>query len=373
MSSWLQAFLGLVWPLFAKIDAAEHAESIKAQFRDKMAQNRENPYYSIFSSWMIPFLNALYSTGDLHLEGAPLPELYYTTSVTAEESARLRDPDYVVEFDAPMKDEWEQRSPGEEAEGEPEVTDAIITVDTGLDGTKWELKTSRETRQVMMRRQELSYADIIRPASQRPSATSATHHTASASTSTISSTSSGSSQAEQLVTVIRAADGMIVARPKLSRYRQIYPNADYAPATPIFSYEVKVPREFSAGDDVSIQQSQALSVVVEALPQIVQHVQFIFHQYPRLNALWAAGICGKWIQFYRFTRASTPAIDKMEVLNKHTYFTGNAQTVPRQMSPMISIIDDDGFYTKEFKDCWSKVMATADEVHRELYPQKASE
>lgn len=64
-----------------------------------------------------------------------------------------------------------------------------------------------------------------------------------------------------------------------------------------------------------IEEDEARKAIFAGMAQIVQQVQFIFHNWA-LNVVWAIGASRRWAQFFRFNRTTTPAVDYSTISNE---------------------------------------------------------
>ncbi|KAF9487351.1 hypothetical protein BDN71DRAFT_651899 [Pleurotus eryngii] len=138
----------------------------------------------------------------------------------------------------------------------------------------------------------------------------------------ISTSTTSTAPGDISVHAIRVTDAMFLIRTSLNLYRTFFPDADTVPGFPAIAFELKVPKARSLEDsemDRSISKAFASRAIHTAMPQIVQQAQFVFHMWSTLRVLSIVGACGRWVQFHKFRRATTPPIDRKTICRQEYY------------------------------------------------------
>ncbi|KAK7039263.1 hypothetical protein VNI00_010168 [Paramarasmius palmivorus] len=352
------------WPVNPAYDDADHAESITEQLYERQRQKRELPFYSIFPGTVMPYLCATYSQspGTLRLEGAPTPEVYYRDSITRVEMEQVVDPDWQEESDSQEIDD-DMVLPSLTNHRDEDMTAQAHSLPrsllSGLDGASWATNTTRESRAAQKR---VVTRNLLLTSNRQRTGSSETP-TQGPPDSQRSDTTTTTLPDNVSICIVRASDALFLAREKLSHLRQRKPGATHPPSIPALSAEIKVPSAYDPALSDEIAKADAAEEILEAMPQIVQHAQFILHQYPNLKAIWTAGVSGKWIQFFKFTREETPRVRPVRITKSNPYYSDPelpAEDVPEIITDVIAFVDEDGNYTEDFKSLWRDVIATVE-------------
>ncbi|KAF9037871.1 hypothetical protein BDZ89DRAFT_433334 [Hymenopellis radicata] len=335
------------WPAS---DAEDHAESLLQQWGANAQQGRENPWYGMYQGNAIPKLCAVWSgdNSNLRLESAPVAELYYDTTLQPDELARITDPDYL-------------ELPDDRQDTQPDPVPHPVSR---------ELKTLLQSAQALA--PSGSKKDRRDNAARKKDPVQAPVSQSTAAPDSNSSTASVS--APKKVRIVRATDGMVFARGKLSYLREKLsipdpiptvpeiPSIFAVPTIPVISLELKVP--LWTGSTYLINETLARNTLNRALPQIVQHAQFVFHSWKHITVTWALGVCGKYVMFYKFERSNTPEIEPV-LISSGEYYVGTrrASEVPSDISDVLDLVDSDGKYTTQFQEWWRDVMVNAEQQY----------
>ncbi|KAF9031670.1 hypothetical protein BDZ89DRAFT_1158791 [Hymenopellis radicata] len=402
------ADLQILWPDEEVLFKADIEEAIHQQLEDCEKQKREAPYYNIWTATSFTYLTTIYTSGSpLRLEATAQAELPYKVKLTREERERAVDPNY--------QDDDKESSP-EPAPIEPERRVEKQLKSHFTNSTYWVGPANSEGRRAKPK-DTATTAPQPAPTTPQPAPTAP-----SAGPSQPPPASTASSTAPPPPrTIYRVADGLFFRREKLSSLRTRdsgKPQATVAPAVPVASVEVKVPKwkrqpkqEKDNGDDGKgedkgkgkgkgkgkdegkdegeeeddsqgdaeedagviwiIDQEEAIKAIHGGMAQIVQQIQFIFHNWTKLDVVWAIGASGRWAQFFRFTRSDTPEIDYATISNetddvKSTqYYPGPrpAAQIPdaeESADDVFEAVNDDGSFTEEFKEYWRLVIDDAE-------------
>ncbi|KAF8918756.1 hypothetical protein CPB85DRAFT_1539165 [Mucidula mucida] len=278
----------------------------------------------------------------LRLEATAQAELPYKVKITQDERDHVRDPNFQDD---------KERSP-DPVQLPVLSKKEMSNLKSGITGSQWgPPKNAR-------RRGALAVANPPRvgTAPSQPPPPSIGPVQPPPPVSTASSTAS-----RPPPTIYRVADGLVLRREKLDSLRKRNSKATRATAVPVASIEVKVPKwkktkkskstnnnkeneddedededdtssdgaeSTSSDDEVQqgqkleneegiwvIEEDEARKAIFAGMAQIVQQVQFIFHNWA-LDVVWAIGASGRWAQFFRFNRTTTPAVDYSTISNE---------------------------------------------------------
>ncbi|KAF8909162.1 hypothetical protein CPB85DRAFT_754239 [Mucidula mucida] len=335
-------------------DAEDHAESLLQQWGTNAQQGRETPWYGMYLGNAIPKLCALFSRGDsnLRLESAPVAELYYDTTLQPDELARITDPDYL-------------EIPDDRQVAQPDPPVPMPRMSRELEELLQSAQDYAPSGSKQDRRDNAKRNKTPAPAPVSQSSTSAPD--SQNSTASVSS-------APKKVRIVRATDGMVFARGKLSYLiEKLFipdpiptppeiPTISAVPVIPVISLELKVPHWTES--TYLINEALARNTLNHALPQIVQHAQFVFHSWKHITVIWALGVCGKYVIFYKFDRSTTPEIEPV-LISSGEYYAGTkrADEIPSDASDVIDLVDRDGKYTTQFQEWWQDVLVNAEEQY----------
>ncbi|KAI0041608.1 hypothetical protein FA95DRAFT_1683119 [Auriscalpium vulgare] len=120
--------------------------------------------------------------------------------------------------------------------------------------------------------------------------------------------------------------------------------------------------------DENEERAAALKQVEAMMPQVVQQVQFAFHEQPAQEYMWALCIVGRWCAFQQFERKKTPPLD-LDDLHARGYrpamqaqgkFQPAATRISIGMADVVPVLaDDNQDYHPKFKSAWLKFMTWA--------------
>ncbi|KAF9017858.1 hypothetical protein BDZ89DRAFT_1140411 [Hymenopellis radicata] len=360
--------LATTWPDEAILAKSDFAEAAAQQLLDCEDNKRENPYYRYWTASSLHYLASIYSSanGSLRLEGTAQAELAYASLITRDQQEIVNDPTFQDRPEEPVGPPSPRKRPAltKELAG---LKNSIRS----LDGDKWKGAGNQVANQV-------ADATSSRPRKPLPVSTA----------STVPATKPNPK------TIYRTPDGLFLRRERLHSLLQRQPNADpRAPAVPVASLEVKVPPSYEdavtendthvdeAATDVTddgdspdswvISEVDAALALENAMGQIVQHVQFIFHQWEELEVVWAIGACGRWVQFFRFERDATPAVDITRISPKGSYYVEEDEEkaplmIPVDSCEILKAVDDQGYHTLLFRIWWRKVIDDAEKEFKRM-------
>lgn len=87
------------------------------------------------------------------------------------------------------------------------------------------------------------------------------------------------------------------------------------------------------------------------LPQLVEQIQFAFHQFPKEQVLYAFSVVGVLFRAYKFNRERTPAFDSFADLE--------VRRIPEATFHVHSLFDQEGKdYRVDFKRWWTEARTT---------------
>ncbi|KAI0032515.1 hypothetical protein K488DRAFT_70602 [Vararia minispora EC-137] len=392
----------------------DHAESLLTQLERLSTQPHEIPYYGFFSSTVVPRLCSQYTTASqaktrFRLESESQSELIFPLS--SKQRERIRDADFTPSAsnhpEPVLQHQRPARKPRKPKKGKkakfPPLNKEIHDLDENSAALSFKHRyvTNRgpPKDRSTPRTNPTPLPDDNTPSSSSPPVTITTVMTPT--TPPVSEASSASDPAinpslpvlpqdtklrlPREERLIRYADGMIYIQER--RVFSTTPLGAHRQRQPALCVELKVPTWPSDvvgpwGWEISgLSASEAIS---DALPQIVQQVQFIFNTHSTLSGLWACGVAGSWSIFYRFDRATTPHVDVNNLSKDHGYFhsapgpsrdgspTKYAQDIPVFETPPIPIVDLDGSYTDTFKRYWHLAMKTSEVQWDDKEPRDAA-
>ncbi|KAI0041842.1 hypothetical protein FA95DRAFT_1682948 [Auriscalpium vulgare] len=120
--------------------------------------------------------------------------------------------------------------------------------------------------------------------------------------------------------------------------------------------------------DENEERAAALKQVEAMMPQVVQQVQFAFHEQPAQEYMWALCIVGRWCAFQQFERKKTPPLDLDDLhargyrpaMQAHGEFQPEAIDIPVAATGVVPVLADDSQdYHPKFKSEWLRFMTWA--------------
>ncbi|KAI0028591.1 hypothetical protein K488DRAFT_89584 [Vararia minispora EC-137] len=314
----------------------DHAESLVTQLRLLEKQPREIPYYGL-------------AKAQFRLESECQSEL--TLRLSEEQFEHTRDPDFVPAV-------------GDNSESGTE----LHTKPRGRKNRTKSLPPGKGVRGLITKKNTSTHRYATRGRSTKDSSTPQAPDESSMAVP--APTQDSEPRPKNRTRLVRYADAMVYIQERKTFASDSSARRERQPALCV---EIKVPtwpRERIGGTTSwKIHGHDAFKAISGALPQIVQQAQLVLKTHPTLSGVWACGIAGCWIAFFRFERAMTPEVDVDNLSEDRAYFrsapgldggpTRYARDIPVFQTQAFKIVDADGRYTDKFKKYWHLAMETS--------------